>query len=580
MKSAPPSTAFVPLHELALIGDRRSCALLDQQGNIVWYCPGRFDKPALLAQLLDPEKGGSWQLSTEGIEFKKRAYIDDSAILQTLFTGPAGTLTLEDWMPLNGRFYGICRRLSAAPVPVSLTLSPRPNYARSKPVLALKDSRHASIDYTLHLYASHPLEIKGDVIVCSIPKGEKAWFALAEKSFRCHENIIEESYNQTLKNWAEVASHITYTGPYEQEVRNSLRLLRMLTFHTNGGIIAAATTSLPEVLGGQRNYDYRFVWLRDAAMIVSALTRAGSDGVEERQFLSFICSAMRRLKEPVVPFFTLDEQPAPHEEEIPLQGYRNSRPVRIGNNANHQLQLDANSNVLIAAKVIYNAFDTREHWDTISMLADHITAHWQDPDHGMWEENSKEHFTSSKVIAACSLEYISKHSRDEQEKNRWQRAAKEIRKFIQENCLTREGAYAAYAGAQTVDVSAVLIPIWGFVDAEAPEMLKTIAALERDYCYKHLYRRQLIDFDAKEEGVFLAGSLWVAQYWVMRRDWQKVEATLEAILAFMNDVGIMPEEADPDTGEWLGNLPQTFVHASLIGTLIDYKRERFDKPEA
>jgi GH15 family glucan-1,4-alpha-glucosidase len=579
MKSDPHSAAFVPLHDLALIGDRRSCALLDKQGNIVWYCPERFDKPALLAQLLDPDKGGGWQLLANGMAFKKREYIAESAILRTQLSCPAGELTLEDWMPLNGRFYGICRRLSATPLPVMFRLTPRPEYARSKAVLELLSDKHVCIDFNLHLYASHPLEIHEDAISCRIPEGEKAWLTLAEKTFECQETLIEESYQQTLENWAAVASHITYKGPYEKEVHNSLRLLRMLTYHLNGGIIAAATTSLPEVLGGERNYDYRYVWLRDAAMIVSALTRAGSDGVEERQFLSFICSAMHRLKEPVVPFFTLDEQPAPHEQEIPLQGYRNSRPVRIGNNANNQLQLDATSNVLIAAKVIYNAYDTREHWETISMLANYVSEHWHEPDHGMWEEKTKKHYTSSKVIAACSLEYIAKHSEHEQEKERWQQASGHIRTFIKENCLTQEGAYAAYAGAQTVDVSAVLFPIWGFVEAEAPAIIKTIAVLERDYCYNNLYRRQLINFNAEKEGVFLAGSLWVAQYWVMRKDWQKVEAGLDAILAFMNDVGILPEEADPDTGEWLGNLPQTFVHASLIGTLIDYKSERYNKQE-
>ncbi|WP_224999551.1 glycoside hydrolase family 15 protein [Cesiribacter sp. SM1] len=577
MKSAPRSAAFVSLPDLALIGDRRSCALLDKQGNVVWYCPERFDKPAMLAYLLDPEKGGSWQLLSNGLSFKEREYIAESAILRTRLSCPAGELVLEDWMPLNGRFYGICRRLSAAPLPVTLRLTPRPNYARSRAVLELREEKHACIDFNLHLYASHPLEIQEDAVCCNIPEGEKAWFALAEKTFECHEILIEESYRQTLENWAKVASHISYKGPYEKEVHNSLRLLRMLTFHLNGGVIAAATTSLPEVLEGDRNYDYRYVWLRDAAMIVSALTRAGSDGVEERQFLSFICSAMHRLKEPVVPFFTLDEQPAPHEQEIPLQGYRNSRPVRIGNNANNQLQLDASSNVLIAAKVIYNAFNTREHWETIRMLANYVCEHWQEPDHGMWEEKTKKHFTSSKVIASCSLEYIAKHSQDEQEKKRWLQAAGQIRLFIEENCLTPEGAYAAYAGAQTVDVSAVLFPIWGFVDAETAEIIKTVEVLERDYCYNHLYRRQLINFDAKKEGVFLAGSLWVAQYWVMRKNWQKVEASLDAILPYMNDIGIMPEEADPDTGEWLGNLPQTFVHASLIGTLIDYKRARYDK---
>lgn len=570
-------TTASALHQLALIGDRRSCALVDQQGNIVWYCPGRFDKPALLAHLLDPEKGGCWQLETPGLQYKNRSYHEDSALLRTQYTGDGESLTLEDWMPLDSTFYGICRRLTASPVPVRFTLWPRPDFGNRSPALLLHSSSHIGIDLNLHVYASHPLTLQDGVISCQIPAGEEAWMVLSEKSFRCQETTVMESRKQTLKNWEAVNSHITYKGVYEGAVQNSLRVLRMLTFQQNGGIIAAATTSLPEVPGGDRNYDYRFVWLRDTAMIVSALTRAGSDGVEERKFLSFICGAMRRIHAPVVPFFSLDEQPAPHEQELPLRGYLNSQPVRIGNNANNQLQLDAISNVLIAAKVIYNAFDTREHWETVQQLANYLADHWQEADHGIWEETPLNQYTSSKVIAAVSLEYIAEYAENEEKKNKWTRTAKAIREYVQQHCLTSTGAYAAYAGADTTDVSAILFPIWGYTQADAPEMLQTVARLEQDYCQNNLYRRHLVEFDSQQEGAFLAGTLWVAQYWVMRKEWTKVEAILEATLAFMNEAGLMPEEGNPLTGEWLGNLPQAFVHASLIGTVIDYQKARYDK---
>jgi GH15 family glucan-1,4-alpha-glucosidase len=387
------------------------------------------------------------------------------------------------------------------------------------------------------------------------------------------EEVLEDVRELTLRNWREVASHITYHGPYEEEVRKSLRLLRLLTYAQNGGIIAAATTSLPEVVGGGRNYDYRYVWLRDAAMIVSALARAGSDGEEERKFLNFICSAMHRIPKPVVPMLTLDEQPAGREQPLSFRGYKDSRPARYGNGASDQLQLDANSNVLIAAKVIYNRYETREHWETVRRLANFLVEHWQEPDHGIWEETEKHQYTSSKVISSISLKYIAEHSEDEAEKKRWQDTAEQIRRYVEENCLNPDGAYAVYAGSGEVDVSAVLFPIWGFTEAESPAMLKTVEKLERHYCQNHLFRRHLVEFDSQQEGAFLAGTLWVAQYWVMRREWEKVETILGAALGFMNDVGIMPEEGDPVTGEWLGNLPQTFVHASFIGAVIDLKNE-------
>lgn len=568
---------FTPLRDLAMIGDRRTCALLDKRGRMVWYCPKRFDNPSLFASLLDPEKGGDWKLEIEGLGFEKRAYMEDSALLQTHFSGEKGKLLLEDWMPVNARFYGICRRLSKSPVPYSMKIDPRPNYARQVPVLEKKEEKHAALEFDFHLYASHPLKVEQEWISCQVPAGEEAWFILAEKALDEPEEILEEVRQLTLENWRELGSHITYKGPYEEEVRKSLRLLRLLTYAHNGGIIAAATTSLPEVLGGERNYDYRYVWLRDAAMIVSALARAGSDGEEERKFLSFMCTAMHRIPKPVVPMLTLDEQPAGREQSLNFRGYKDSKPVQYGNGASDQLQLDANSNVLIAAKVIYNHYHTREHWETVQSLANFLVEHWQEKDHGIWEETPKHHYTSSKVITSISLQYIADHSEEEEEKQRWLEISRQIRKYVEENCLTSEGAYAVYAGSEEVDVSAMLFPLWAYTDADSEAMLKTVEVLERDYCRNHLYRRHLVEYDSRKEGIFLAGTFWVAQYWVMRKDWDKVESILKAALRFMNDVGIMPEEGDPQTGEWLGNLPQTFVHASLIGAVIDYKEARYGK---
>lgn len=569
---------FIPLEDLALIGDRRTCAIMDKMGSIIWYCPQRFDNPSLFAGLLDPKKGGTWKLNIEGLEFEKRNYLEDSAILQTTLSGDKGDLILEDWMPLNARFYGICRKLSKSPVPYTMQIEPRPNYARLPPVLEIEEDKHATLEYDFHLQSSHPLEVKSDSIHCQIPAGEEEWFILSEKALDQPAQILEEVRNLTLDNWRELSGHITYKGPYEEEVRKSLRLLRMLTYSQNGGIIAAATTSLPQIIGGERNNNYRYVWLRDAAMIVSALARAGSDGKEERKFLDFICSAMHRLPEPVIPFFTLEGQPAGKMRPLHhFRGYKDSKPAQYGNKTGGQLQLDANSNILIAAKVIYNRYNTREHWETVQNLADFLAEHWNEPDHGIWEEFPEKHYTSSKVVASMSLQYIAEYSEDEAEKKHWQDTAVRIRKYVEENCRTTDGAYAVYAGSENVDVSAMLFPVWAYTEADSPAMLETVKVLEREYCQDHLYLRHRVEYDSHKEGYFLAGTIWVAQYWVMRRNWDKVEAVLNATLRFMNDVGIMPEQGDPETGEWLGNLPQTFVLASLIGTLIDYKNARYEK---
>lgn len=565
-------TETINTKQLALIGDRRTCAYVANTGSIVWYCPRRFDAPAVLAGLLDLEKGGSWQIRVPGAVFESRDYRDDSALLCTRLRCDNTVLEIEDYMPMGATFQGICRSLTEAPEDLQVMLSPKTDFGLSSPTLAHIENNSVSIANDLYYYASHPLTVVQGNIVCEVPAGQKSWFVLSEQQVEINQELLVAAFESTKKEWREVTVHIHYEGPYQAEIRHSLRVLRLMTFAENGGIIAAGTAALPEVAGGARNYDYRYVWLRDAAMIASALTRAGSDGKEERRFLSFICDAMHGIDEPIVPFFTLDKKPAPGERLLRhLKGYGGSLPIRIGNNAKDQLQLDAISNVLLAAKLIYNRFDTREHWGLVSTLADYLAMHWQEPDHGIWEETQKLHYTSSKVVAAVSLEFIADHSQEQEQCQRWKKAAANIRAYVAQNCLTSEGAYAAYAGAEAVDVSAILFPIWAYTDADAAPVLKTIEVLERDYCENNLFRRHLVDFDSSKEGAFLAGSLWVAQYWVMRRDWTKFKEVLEAVLQFQNDVGLMPEEGDPVTGAYLGNIPQTFVHASLIGAIIDYK---------
>jgi len=564
--------SFPAIRDLAVIGDRRTCALVTNTGAIVWYCPGRFDYPSLFAALLDPDRGGDWRVQIPDTTCAGRKYLEDSGVLETTLATPAGELQMSDWMPMGDTIpQGICRQFSPAPTNMTVTLRPAPDYARQSPHLQPTE-QGVQIDQQ-YLYASHPLTIHNGQIDCQIPKGETGWSLLVDQPLSLHtENQLAQWLKETLQCWQHVTSHATYHGPYEQEVAASIRALRLLTFEENGGIVAAPTIGLPEVIGGKRNYDYRYVWLRDAGMIVSALTRAGSDGTEERRFLEFICGYDRDSDSQLLkPFSTLDGKTAPAQETLNLMGYRHSTPVMIGNGAKDQLQLDGYGNVLLAAKLIYNRFDTREHWSLVAEIADFLTDHWHEPDYGIWEEKQKEQYTASKVIVACGLKFIADVAQDKAQAARWQAAEQEIRQFVAQHCLTSEGAYAAIAGGEAVDVSAALFPVWAYTDPDTPEMLATMKVLERDYATGYLYRRHLQDFDSQKEGAFLAGTFWVAQYWIMRQELQRAQAIIDAALEFANDLGLFAEEADPKTGEMLGNFPQTFVHASFIGTVIDLK---------
>lgn len=568
-------TNSTPIRDLAVLGDRRTAAFIRSDAAIVWYCPERFDRPSLLAALLDAERGGAWTVDLPDARPDGRDYVEDSSVLVTRLANASGALSITDWMPLGPDTpEGICRQLSPPPCPVTLSLMPAPDYARS-PADLQPSGTGIRINEKHWIYASHPLRIEEGCIRCTLPAGESGWAALLDAPLpqAPSQADLQNWLDQTLKVWDEIASRITYHGPYESQVAQSLRALRLLGYAPNGGIIAAASTSLPEVPGGQRNYDYRYVWLRDTGMIVSALVRAGSKGEDERRFLAFICgSIMDDPDRPLLPpFVSLDQQPAPSETRLALAGYDHSRPLRIGNGANKQLQLDGFANVLLAAKLIYGRYQTREHWQSISRIADYLAAHWQEADYGIWEENQPAQYTTGKVISACALHYIAQYTEDPAQAKRWHRAVADIRDYVARNCINAEGAYAAIAGEQAVDISAILYPVWGYTAPDAPEMLATLRVLERDHSDGDLYWRHLEDFDARKEGAFLAGTIWVAQYWVMRKDLQRARAILDAALEYATDLGFFAEEADPASGQMLGNFPQSFVHGSFIGAVVDYK---------
>lgn len=561
------------IRQLALIGDRRTTALVHANGSIVWYCPGRFDRASLFAALLDGRRGGHWAFQSP-VHADGRDYIGDSAVLETRLATDTGRFSVRDWMPMGpGCPRAICRMFSAPPQALRVVLQPAPDYGDSTVELVAGDGV-VCINRKWWFYSDCDVQLADAAIVFELPRGKPVWAVLADHPLaQTSAAQVQGWHDCTVAEWRQVASHITYHGPFEAQAAQSLRALRLLTFAENGGIVAAATTSLPEVPGGSRNYDYRYVWMRDAGMIVSALVRAGSAGPDERRFLDFICSSRQDAADtPLLPpFLSLDFAPAPDESHIALAGFQDSRPIRVGNGANHQLQLDGFANVLLAAKLIYARHGSREHWDTVRRIADFLADNWHRPDYGIWEEHEPRQYTSSKAIVSCGLRYIADFADDPAQSARWRQAARQVDAYIAAHCLTAEGAYAAFAGSPAVDVSAILLPAWGYCDADTPQMLATIAALERDYCRGDLYWRHLEELEPFREGAFLAGTIWVAQYWVLRRDLDRAQRILEAALGYANDLGFFAEEADPGSETMLGNFPQTFVHASLIGAVIDYR---------
>lgn len=567
------SIAQPSIRDLAIIGDRRTCALLDKNGTINWYCPNRFDKPSVFSQLID-ENGGYWTVDADKKTFRTRKYMGNSAILVTGFSCATGVFNITDWMSMHPWLRGVFRKFSKSAVAIHNKIVLKPGYGLKKGIPKLIADNIVSFkNGPLYLKTSHPIQMEDDVVSFTIPPLEEGWAVLLDNDNELDQianPLIQDCLKATKNEWQKVFGTFDYEGPFKDQMYQSFRAIKLLTYVENGGIIAAATTSLPEVIGAERNYDYRYVWLRDTAMIVSALLRANVSGNEEMMFLDFLCGARSNSEtKKFIPFYNLDFTVAPGTKKLPLTGYKKSKPVQVGNGANEQLQLDANANVLLAAKQIYNRYNGKPHWNTIEEIADYLASNWSKKDHGIWEEHLQKHFTSSKVIVAKSLEFIAAHATSSAQEKKWLKAASAIRKFVSENCMTKDGAYAVYAGSDEVDITAALYPVWLYDEPDSACMQQTVKRLEAEYATNNLYRRRLELFDSKKEGVFLASCFWMAQYYIMCDKIEKARRIINAALAFSNDLGFFAEEGALNSGEMLGNFPQTFVHASFMGVVID-----------
>lgn len=557
---------------LAVISDRHTCALPDQDGTISWYCPGAFDQPAVFSSLIDKEKGGYWDINAEGKKFVTRRFDRRSSVLYTTFSVPNGEFHLTDFMPLHAGFSGICRATSPAPVDIYGTLLLRENYGLDPAALSVVGPHTIEFKSSgLWIHGSHELILDGQMVTYRVPAGEEGWVALIDAAVISKQQI-DHALQSTLTKWDEIEDYIKYEGPYEKEVCSSLRALQQLVYEPSGGIVAAPTVGLPEVIGGKRNYDYRYVWMRDAALITSGLVGLETNGEVERKFLSFVAGARKRSGLSHVPcFYGIDQTIRKEAFTLPLRGYGGSVPVIIGNTAADQFQLDAESHILLACNWIYQKYGSKIEWDTAEAIADYICENWERKDNGIWEEEQQQHYTTSKAFAARALEVMAPYQSDPHTASRWLENARLIRAFINDHCLTREGAYAVHPGSEDVDITCALFAPFGFDDPGSPVLKNTIRVIEDRYKEGELYRRHLLEFDSAKEGVFLAASCWMAHYYALAGDLEKSKTILDAVLGCANDLGYFSEEMDLKTNTMLGNFPQTFVHSSFICAVNGYK---------
>jgi GH15 family glucan-1,4-alpha-glucosidase len=587
-----------PLEDYALIGDCEAAALVSRAGSIDWLCWPRFDSPACFAALLGGREHGHWSITPveEGARVTRR-YRGHTLILETQIETAAGAVTVLDFMPPRGRNSDIVRivRGERGRVAMRTELILRFDYGRTVPwVTRLPDggiravagpdmvTLHASVD--VH---GEDLTTVGDF---EVGAGEAVTFVLTHgPSHRPPPKAVdpESALEHTERFWSEWAARARPDGQWNDAVMRSLVTLKALTFAPTGGMVAAPTTSLPEDLGGVRNWDYRFCWLRDATLTLLALMNAGFFN-EARAWREWLLRAAAGAPAQLQIMYGLAGERRLTESEIGwLPGYEASTPVRIGNAAHGQLQLDVFGEVMDALhQARRGGLDLREEdWAFQRELLRHLTTVWQQPDEGIWEvRGGPRHFTHSKVMAWVAFDRGIRAIEDggvEGPVDEW----RAVRQAIHDDVCThgfdpRLGSFVQSYGSQELDASLLLLPTVGFLPPTDERVLGTIAAVEQRLFVDGFLRRYdpatSPDGLAGGEGVFLACSFWLADAYVLIGRHDDAKRLFERLVALSNDVGLLSEEYDTEARRLVGNFPQAFSHIALVNTA--HNLARAEKP--
>ncbi|HJV26923.1 MAG TPA: glycoside hydrolase family 15 protein [Aromatoleum sp.] len=580
---------YEPIADYALIGDSESAALISLTGSVDWLCWPHFSSPSLLAALLDHARGGRFRICPRDVVRVERRYVSYSAVLETLFHCTTGILSLTDFMPMtttdDSRHELIrlaeCR---AGEVVVDVFYQPRPDYARHIPRIESLDGLIWSlqtVDATVQLATDTELAPSPDaaslVGACRLSAGEARRFALIHASAPVDaDHALRRSHarmRETIRSWEKWYEQCSYQGPYRDAVVRSCLTLRLLAHRDSGAVVAAPTTSLPESLGSGRNWDYRYCWLRDTSLLLQSFVDLGFTS-ESQAFLGWLLHVAR--KPLLLPLYDVNGEPVSDEIILPhLEGYRGSGPVRVGNSAHGQLQLDIYGEVIQTAYrfVCRGGRLTARERRLFEGLGDTVCRQWGEPDQSIWEtRNGPKHYTYSKLMCWVALDrLIALHRLIDLgiDEARVGVERERIRHAIEEHGFNQElGSYVAYFGGSEPDASLLLMARYGFARATDRRMDGTYRYITDRLSLNGLLYRYPPDagFDgvAGRENVFVVCSFWVVDF--LARAGKLAEATqlFERLLGFANDLGLYSEQYDPVSGQALGNFPQAFSHSGLI----------------
>ncbi|MET0190714.1 MAG: glycoside hydrolase family 15 protein [Pseudonocardia sediminis] len=594
---------YLPIAEHGIIGDLRSAALVGTNGTVDWFCAPRFDSPSVFASLLDAEKGGHWSLTpTCEVATRHQFYYPDSNILITRFLTDHGIVEVQDFMVVlrphdEGHRQRLVRRVTSVrgEVGMAVEIAPRTDYARERPDVEATDGgvRFTGGSVALDLASTVGLEV-GDAQASAeftLAEGDSEVFVLEVGDRAGHDGTIdlpaaEELFAGTVAFWQQWLSRSTYEGRWRERVHRSALTLKMLTHEPTGAVIASPTMALPEQLGGERNWDYRYVWMRDAAFTLYALLRLGFTE-EAGAFISWMTERFESPGDgkqgPLRVMYTIDGDETPAEVELDhLDGYRGSRPVLCGNGASDQLQLDIYGEI-VDSVYLYNKYGSgisHDDWQNLTVIVDWVRENWDQPDEGIWETRAgRQDHVFSRLMCWVAIERMIRMARQRGlpgDVAAWTTSRDEIYDQIMERGWDpKVGSFVQRYGATTLDASVLLMPMVKFCSPTEPRFLATLDAINADLVVDTLVFRYDVE-DSPDgldggEGTFSMCSFWNVEAMTRAGRLEHARIALEKMFSYGNHLGLYAEEIGL-TGDQLGNFPQAFTHLSLISSAINLDR--------
>ena len=611
--------AYQPIDNYGLIGDLHTVALVGVNGSIDWLCMPRFDSPSVFAAILDDRKGGRFRIAPadeDGVSYKQ-FYWPATNVLVTRFLSDQGAAELIDFMPIGEAGGGtedrrdLVRRLSVLRGTITFRMECRPafNFARDPHETVLVDGGaefHASTQH-LGLATRTPLLVDGTGVVAefTLSGGDCAVFVLRERSadqdvgMHLSEDEAEAAFRETVAYWRGWVAQCTYAGRWREIVQRSALILKLLTYEPTGAIVAAPTCSLPEGIGGERNWDYRYTWIRDSAFTIYAFLRIGFTKEAER-FFNFVASLGHKSKDGSLQImYGIDGRERLTEEILDhLDGYRGSRPVRVGNGAYRQRQLDIYGE-LLDGFYLFNKYAQPtgyDAWVMITRVVDWVCDHWREKDKGIWEERGgPQHFVYSKLMCWVAIDRALRIAEDRSlpaDWQRWRTVRDDIyREIMAKGWSDKRQAFVQHYGSDSLDAANLMMVLTMFVSPVEPRMVSTIDAVMQPPEKGGLVANNLVyryDVERSRDGLSgREGTFNICTFWLVealtragRFDPARLdEARLmfERMLGFANHLGLYAEEIAAN-GEGLGNFPQAFTHLALISAAVNLDRALGDAP--